>query len=112
MRAFRAEDFVLAQHWLARAVPEVPVAQARVSALGDLAVSAYFNRDYRTVVWAARRLGKGFPAGLALMIAESMVRTGQEREGFELLDKVAASHPDHPDVKTMQANLAPLRPRS
>jgi len=109
LRAFRAQDYTLAQHWLARAIPEVPVAQARVSALGDLAVSAYFNRDYRTVVWAARRLGKGFPAGLALMIAESMVRTGQEREGFELLDRVAASHPDHPEVKTMQANLAPLR---
>jgi membrane-associated phospholipid phosphatase len=108
LRAFRAKNHVLAQHWLARAVPEVPPSR-RESAITNLAVTAYLNDDYRTVVWASRRLSTGFPTPLALMIAKSMVRTGEQREGFELLDRVAAKAPDDPYVKQVVAELAPLR---
>ena len=109
-RAFRDGDFKLAQHWFAAALPDIPDKSARLSALGDMAIAAYFNRDFRTVVWAARRFGKGFPAGLGLMIAESLVRTGEQQEGFQLLDHIAAAQPNHPDVKMLLAKLAPLRP--
>ena len=63
-------------------------------------------------MWAGRRLREGFPAGIALMLAESLVRTGSAREGFDLLDRVAASNPGQPEVKAMQQMLAPMRPRS
>lgn len=108
--AFRKGDFKLAQHWLAASLPDIPSKNERLSALGDLAITAYFNRDYRTVVWAARRFGKGFPAGLGLMIAESLVRTGEQEEGFKLLDQIAAAQPNQPEVKALQAELAPMRP--
>ena len=112
LRAARAEDYPLAQHWLVKAIPELPDATLRNNALSELTLSAYYNRDYRLVVWAGRRLREGFPAGIALMLAESLVRTGSAREGFDLLDRVAASNPGQPEVKAMQQMLAPMRPRS
>ena len=108
-RALRDGDYALAQQWLAATLPEAPDASVRNGALADLAVAAYFNQDYRTAVWAARRLEQGLPPELALVLAEALIRTGSQREGFELLDRTAARHPDHPQIKALQAQLAPLR---
>jgi membrane-associated phospholipid phosphatase len=108
LRAYQAQKYALAQTLLGKALREVPSDEARDSALGTLALSAYFNHDYPTVVAAASKLN-AVPSGLALIVAESLVRTGKPEAGFHLLDAVAADHPDHPDVQRAIARLAQYR---
>lgn len=91
-----------------RAIAEVPDDLSRQSALGMLALAAYANQDYPTVVSAAGQL-PGMPSGLALAVAESLVKTGRAKAGFGLLDSVAADHPDEPEIAQMRARLAAYR---
>jgi predicted Zn-dependent protease len=63
------------------------------------------------VVAAAREL-PALPSGLALIVAEALVRTGDSKAGFDLLESVAKDYPDNPDVQLTRARLRAYRPGS
>jgi hypothetical protein len=104
-RAFKAGRYADAKRLLTKAVSEVPNQELRESAAGALALSAYQVQDYPLVVAAAGQL-HGMPTGVALIVAESLVRTGKQKAGFDLFDNVARVYPDHPDVAAMRTRLA------
>lgn len=106
-RAQEAGHYAQAETLLRRALEEVP-GEARTSVLGALALSAYANHDYATVISAASRL-HGLPPALALFVAESLIKTGQRRAGFRLLDSVAAGNPELPQIKQIKLQLEPYR---
>jgi membrane-associated phospholipid phosphatase len=108
MRAYEANEYPSAQALLTKAALEMPPDSPQDSAFGTLALAAYFNHDYPSVLHAAAKLQSAPPA-LGLVIAESLVRTGQPHEGFRLLAKIAADHPDEPEVREITARLAPFR---
>jgi membrane-associated phospholipid phosphatase len=107
MRAFDAGRYAEAKRLLLEAAKEVPAA-SRGATFGTLVLTAYEDHDYATVLSVAQHLD-GMPPGVALIVAESLVRTGQHTRGFELLESVARDHPGHPDVDAVRVRLAHYR---
>jgi len=90
---------------LERATGEVPVEWARIAARDLQARSAFHEGDWPAVLASAAEVGQLRP-GLALMVAESLVRSGRAAEGDALFDRIEAEFPEIEGVEEIRSRLA------
>lgn len=93
-----------AQELLERAAGEVPFEWARIASRDLQARSAFHRGDWATVLAAAAQVGQLRP-GLALMVAEALIRSGDPARGFAMLDQIAAEFQEIEGIAELRAKL-------
>ncbi len=93
-----------AQELLGRAANEVPFEWARIASRDLQARSAFHRGDWTKVLAAAAQVGQLRP-GLALMVAEALIRSGDPARGFAMLDRIAAEFEGIEGIAELRAKL-------
>ena len=105
LHAHRDGRHAAARAALERAAVEAPAPWARVAARDLQARSAFHEGDYPAVLVAAAQVGQLRP-GLALMVAESLMRTGDDAAGNALFDRIEREFEGIEGIAETRAKLA------